>query len=158
MLVTLSRARTREKSRIIERRRRFFPPFGGERERGRRGGKVFHLSAYFSINTGMTKVARSEATTPNRCLYDPANFYAPITVERRRRAKTFAAFSILLRDTTFRPKNPLRFVRDDILAGLDRGKNIRLGEEFKFIAAAHCPPIRSTRRRERKARARQRWR
>lgn len=72
-------------------------------------------------------------------------------------SKTIAAFSILLRDTTFRPKNPLRFVRDDILAGLDRGKNIRLGEEFKFIAAAHCPPIR-LRRRERKARARQRWR
>lgn len=73
-------------------------------------------------------------------------------------SKTFAAFSILLRDTTFRPKNPSRFVRDDILVEVDRGKNIRLGEEFKFIAAAHCPPIRSTRRRERKARARQRWR
>lgn len=27
----------------------------------------------------------------------------------------------------------------------DRGKNIRLGGEFKFIAAPHCPPIRSTR-------------
>lgn len=47
MLVTLS-ARTREKSRIIERRRRFFPSFAREEE-----GKVFwlrHISAYISIN------------------------------------------------------------------------------------------------------------
>ena len=69
-------------------------------------------------------------------------------------ARRVVAFSILLNDTTIPSEDFVRFVRDDMLAVLDRGKNIRLDEEFKFIAAPHCPPIRSTRRRERKARAR----
>lgn len=129
-----------------------------ERERKKRRESFPSLRVFFHKYRDDEGGKGSEATTPNRCFYAPANFYAPITVERRRRAKTFAAFSILLRDTTFHPKNPLRFVLDDILVEVDRGKNTRLSKEFKFIVAAHCPPIRSTRRKERKARARQRWR